>query len=299
MDPKKLLSNTITQLWNQPSQEYLLVYHPQGNSLHKELTFNNLLRLIKINPSGSELYCQPIVIFACLGANCGALNSDTNQDQNDFIHNYLDIKKIGLNKYQEYSLRDGEIIIKLKTPEIITPESINNFKFEHLSLKRPPQMRRILKEYFKLIKVPFDEQLLFFKLEELFADNSSYSFEDADEIFIRYLYHGTQFERIPEELKEIIISYVSDSSYINPEDLYAKSNSILNLVENMTENIMKNGDTSILDIFNNLNSTGDIKNIVNTVHSTTPDNNFVKFLTSEIGIKNIFETIKNKSKTKV
>jgi hypothetical protein len=292
------LQQVIKDMWDQPQKEYLIMYHPDGNFLYKVITFDNLLRVLNIPSNGQQLYCQPAVVFACLGGSQGALNYDKTLTSSDGLgHSILNVKKIKLGMYQEYFVKNGNIQIRTKLPDMITPQSISEFQFEPILLKRPPQLRRIIKEYYELIGETFDEKLLCQRLDDLMTDNINYTYEDADELVLRLSPQGTEFERLPRELIDIIISCLDDINYFKVEELYKKNNPVLNLMEEITSAVLEEkktkNDASIFDILNKLQDTGS-QSKINELVKNVQSREFFESVMSGVGFKNIVDVINNK-----
>jgi len=289
MDIPYAFSEIIKLMWGQPRKEYLIIYHPEGIHLYKTNTFTNLLRILNTPGNSQQLYCQPVVIFACLGGESGAIEYEGTGT--------LQVKKITLNDYQDYAIKDGQIQIKIKLPEVITPETISTFKFESIGLKRPPQLRRIIREYYELIGKPFDEGRLHQRLENLMTDNKEYLFEDADELILRLNPKGTYFQELPKELNEIIIEYLNEFNYIKADELYKKNNPVLNLMEEITDTVLKENTSmenlSLFDILSKMRDDGSQLK-VNELLKNSQDTNFLQTMMSEVGLKNIMDTINNK-----
>lgn len=292
------LLSLIERLWKEPPKEIIIVYHPEGSYLFKIHTFENLLKSLGIRLKDQEVYSHPAVIFACLATASGAINYDRYYNNTEVIHDLLMINKISINKYQEWTVKNKEVLLKLKLPEMVIPDTFKDYKFEELNTSRPPQLRRILKYYYKLLDINFDEALLAQKLYKLSAHNDDYSYEDSDEIILSddILCEDTYLEWLPRELRKEIIDVISNYEYLTEKDLSTSDNPIINMVEKITDTIKSQEDASVMDIVGKLHENGNLLEMVKYINRD-PNNggDLYKYISTKFGMGNLVDIIKKKN----
>jgi len=291
-------NNVIRSMWDQLQDEFLVVYHPDGSTLFKIHTFENLMKILGVGSKGHDLYIQPAVIFACLGSNFGAINYDISHN-NHFTHTSLIIKKIKLNRYQDWYVKNGTLNLKLRVPEIITSD--DKYTFDEIKISRHPQLRRILKDYFRLIDESFNEQKLALRLLELSIINGNYSFEDADELVLLddFVCQETYLELLPIELRRIIVNMISEDTYVSLKDINKKLNDpVITLAEKITDELKDTQDASIMDLINNAKESGHLNEMIEFIKSDpNSGGNLYTYITSQVGLNNLFDIINNKIKS--
>ena len=290
------LIEAINKLWEYPSTEILVTYDLKDNKLYIDKHLDNLINFLKLEIDKHQMLIHPITIFLVLCHDVGSLTCD----KLFRVKPLLNVKKITLNKYQDYFIEKGKVDIKLKVPEKITPDTIKNMKYDELKLSRPPQLRRILINYSKLLNVEFDVSKLKRKLKHLDTINTAYSYLDADEtvLYDQKWYENTFIELLPFEIKKIISDYMDIFEYIRKDDIFAADHNELmaimgNVAGNVMKNIKENEDMNIMDIINNINNNGNLDEINNLVKNTSPEGLF-RYVDNEIGFGNLFESIKDK-----
>lgn len=258
------LIDVVNKLWKEPGKELLIIYNPKGHKLFKSSSFDNLLKFLNLNLKKEELYYHPVTILASLLSISNVFRYD--EKINSIGSNKISykIEKVLLNKYQRIFVKKEGINIGLNLPEIVTPDNINNIIHSDINFIRPPQLRRILRDYFKCIKIDINMTELERKLLELEINSPEYSYLDADELFMsdKKYYENTYMELIPIELKEIIYNYIDQDEYVNIQNLRGKiSNNLPNLIKGIVTKVsdkVNNGeDMSMMDIISSL----DINNI--------------------------------------
>lgn len=291
------LNNIFNKMWNYSSKEFLVIYHPEGLILFKTNTFLNLLKFLGTSPQTTNNYMEPVIIFACIGSYNGALGYDRQYPVEFKPHTSLIVDKILLNKYQDLFIENKQLKTRLRIPTNIMPIYSDLFRVEPFNdhtVKRHPQLRRILKEYFLLIDQKLDEKILYEKLRELKISSQEYSYLDYDEIFLfdKDLCDGTYFEYVPIELKKIIVGIIDSEKYLSSDLIFAKNEPIIKAVENIVDIISETENASILDIINKLYTGGYLIDVFREVGNN--DNNMYKYITSGIGLNTITDIINNK-----
>ena len=292
------LITLVDELWKYPSVELLFVHEVTGENLYKVNTFINLLKILNIDVSREELFIHPVTVFASILSNQGIFKHDDKPTGEGGTPKELVIKKISLNKYQKISLRYGEIIKELKLPNSITPTTIREMKYKDVSIMRPPQLRRTIIDYFRLLKIEINVVDLEYKLIETDIDNPIYSYLDADEIFFKECkyYKDTQFELLPQELVDIIKYYMDNCEYISKNDLtrdHSPQTSVMlqKIISPILNNINQGQDMSLMDIITDF----DFGGLINTIKEKQegPKNivNIINDITEEYGIGNMINNI--------
>lgn len=294
----KELNVIFDKMWKYSGRDYLIVYHPEGIHLFKVHTFNNLLNLLGLNGPIKEAYIHPIIIFAVLGSNIGALGYDRKYPIEFRPHNDLVVNKINLNKYQDWFIKNKQVTTKLKLPTDLTVGV--PLIFTEMLNERHPQLRRILKEYFILIDQKFDEGLLYTSLKKLLGINinkTEYSYLDADEVFLynEEWYSGTYFEQVPIELKKIIIENIDRNKYLSREVIFAKDEPIIKAIENIVDTIKETDDASIFDIIGKVSNEGYLDELFTQIRTTPQaDQSMYRYITSGVGMNTIKDIVTNK-----
>lgn len=304
--PEDIVLKGFECMWNYPSKEILILYHPDGTHMFRIPIIERLIKFFKIKTTDQLVHSNPAIILSFLGYHGSEYHITKNilenlmesvVEEREISSKSFTIKKISLNKYQKFSIKNGDIIIGLKMPKMLTPDNFRTFKYTDNNNRilncRHPQLRRILKKFFEVIDAPFNELILAQGLLELSINNDDYLFEDADELILRdnTLCEGTYFELLPKELKEIIIGCVTDTIIINLKDTNYNS-PLVEVIEKITDNILEEQDVNIMDIYNKMNGNGDLEAVVNLVRG---DGDIYKYITSQFGLNNIVNIIKKKT----
>ena len=272
LNPEYLLKRAYKIIEKYPGEEMLIVH---DNKINK-LSLYPIIKKLMINRD-KYICCHPLVIFSYI-----AINTDP------LIEN-SEIFKISINKYQDLNINSNGINIKVKTFD-----TINDIMFNNINITRYPQLRRLLFQYYRLIGKHFDNKSLYNKLIDLNVDNKNYNYYDADEQVLLFDYKGTYLELLPIELKNIIIEHVDDFDYITTDDL-KYTDPFINLIEKITDNVLKDNDKSILDIMNDIEITNELNEAKNFVSGNNSDWDLLKYITTDLGLGTIFGVVGKKS----
>lgn len=297
-DPLAIQLNEIFgKMWQCPGKEYLLVYHPESIYLFKIQTFSNLLSVLGLSISTQEGYLDPAIVFSCIGSYMGAISYDRKYPVEFKPHGALIIDKITMNKYQSWYIKNKNIAIKLGVPTELGEKSSQISSFQEITIKRHPQLRRILKEYFMLIDQKFDEALLKSKLDSLGIKGIEYSYLDYDELFLlnKEWFEGTYFEEVPIELKKIIIGIIDEDRYLSREKIFMKDEPIIRTIENILDVITESDNASMMDIYEKALSLGYLDEFIQQMQTDQSANgNIYKYITSSVGLNNIKDIVNGK-----
>ena len=294
------LTTVVNKLWEEKGIELLICYDKQNQTIFKTLFFSNLLRLLNLKLNNEELYYHPVTILGCILCNDGIFKNDVIRSKYKIE---LGVDKINLNKYQKVITNNGKLITTLILPEIVTPETIKNIKYNNIKIRRPPQLKRILKRYFTLLGLEYSFYKLEHTLIELEINNIEYSYLDADEIIL----YNTKFEAdrinnyidlIPTEIKNIITLYIDQEEYFNLQDLLVEDskslNGIVNKISNTITNKINSGeDVSIIDLLKDMNIKDQFIDLKESIGINTFQDMFNK-VQDEYGIGNIIADIQRK-----
>ena len=302
-ESKMELTAAIEKLWDEPGRELLILHNPNEEKIFRDPSFDILLKFLRLELTKDELYYHPVFILSILLSNVKVIRNDNKLiGHTNITRNRLGLKvqKISLNKYQKIFIKDENVEIGLKLPTIVTPETIKRIKFEEVEIKRHPQLRRILRDYFQIHGVQVSMEQLECKLIELNIDSDDYSYFDADELFMYNQKYNidTYVELLPIELKSLIVNSIDENVYLTLEDL--KKNNVHSIIEifdgltNTVINKVNDGeDMSMSDIVKNINI-DEISKQIKNLNTGNSIKDLFNNIEENYGIGNIISGISEK-----
>lgn len=294
------------KMWNYPGKEVIIVYQ-NIPGLAEHIGILSLRKLLNIeeHTGGTEgtrgtegiggAYYHPALVFICLGIQTGFISGSFGVGEVNG-NSVFKSKKINLNRYQECDIQKGELVIKLKVPDLTSPLNFDRVIFKDPKVERHPQLRRIIKKFVSQRGGTFDEKILLENLSKLGSDNPNYLYEDADELILRNyeLCCGTYLEWLPLEIKEIIIKNIDNSVKVSSVITSNKSiETLFKAAESVVENVLEERNVSIMDIFDKMRNNGSLDPLVEMARNDS-NGNIYKYMTSQIGLHNIVNVIKKK-----
>jgi hypothetical protein len=293
----------VDKLWQVPSKEYLYVNDVDGKKLYKVPSFDLLFEYLNIQVTKETLYIHPIVVLAAALTTKGIFKYDDTPNSRNQQPKSLAIAKVSINKYQKINYKNGKLIKELNLPQVITPETIRTMNYDDIVIDRPPQLRKILLEYFGILNIDVNICDLEMSLIRLNSSNPIYEYKDADEIFFEStsLIKNTMFEFCPKELIDIIRVYINEDYYLDENIIFGKvrakqyKSSFLSIFDSistaMGHQMAAGEDNDIMSVLNEM----DINQIV-TDNKDKTDNNMdlvslLGQITEDYGIGNVISSI--------
>ena len=265
------------------------VYTEDKSSLANIIVLPNANFLNFINEVGINLEVEdplnwlvnPVIVFSKLAVSSGLLRASETFGPNSYNHGELVISKIYIDTYGVFGYDDQKRPLKYSEFGFMRlnlfNDPVDQFIIVNKNLglnsiiKRHPQLRRLLKRYCSVENILFNEKELKSKLTELGVGNNIYSYYDADELIMR-LPHGTYFEILPDDLKNMVTKLIDVFVDNFMPSGYILSDLIGSIID---DGVNPSGGKPIGDIFEKLRNTSSFGKVHETAGGERKMNTFI------------------------